>query len=342
MPDTIEQLLEDDKSFEGFSRAQVAMVVTNPQLEDNPIVYVNQAFTRSTGYARSATIGRNCRFLQGPDTNKADVDRLRAGIDAEESVTVDILNYRANGDPFMNRLIVAPVHDDAGQTQYFVGVQKELRQNEQSSQAEEINAQLIEIQNRVASDLSMIIGMIRQQSGTTSVPEDFAALSRRIETLQLLYEEMKLSDRQSNRDTIQMGSYLSRLAAAIAHIEGRSGIRLSLQIEPLEVPIESATRVGLVMSELLTNAFQHAFERIDMGLVEVRMSQLSAGGLRLIVADDGVGIPAEMDWPDAATVGGRIVNGLIEGLEGTLQLGRGAAGSYITIDVPAGASVTDA
>ena len=341
MPDTIEQLLEDDKSFEGFSRAQVAMVVTNPHLEDNPIVYVNQAFTRSTGYARSATIGRNCRFLQGPDTNKADVDRLRAGIESEESVTVDILNYRANGEPFMNRLIVAPVHDDEGNAQYFVGVQKELKQSELSTSAEEINAQLIEIQNRVASDLSMIIGMIRQQSGATSVPDDFAALSRRIETLQLLYEEMKLSDRHSNRDTIQMGSYLSRLTAAIAHIEGRSGIRLSLQIEPLEVPIETATRVGLVMSELLTNAFQHAFERMDMGLVEVRMSRLSAGGLRLIVADDGVGIPGEMDWPDASSVGGRIVNGLIEGLEGTLQLGRGAAGSYITIDVPAGATITD-
>ena len=341
MPDTIEQLLEDDKSFEGFSRAQVAMVVTNPHLEDNPIVYVNQAFTRSTGYARSATIGRNCRFLQGPDTNKADVDRLRAGSESEESVTVDILNYRANGEPFMNRLIVAPVHDDEGNAQYFVGVQKELKQSELSTSAEEINAQLIEIQNRVASDLSMIIGMIRQQSGATSVPDDFAALSRRIETLQLLYEEMKLSDRHSNRDTIQMGSYLSRLTAAIAHIEGRSGIRLSLQIEPLEVPIETATRVGLVMSELLPNAFQHAFERMDMGLVEVRMSRLSAGGLRLIVADDGVGIPGEMDWPDASSVGGRIVNGLIEGLEGTLQLGRGAAGSYITIDVPAGATITD-
>ncbi|MEM8655246.1 MAG: PAS domain-containing protein [Pseudomonadota bacterium] len=341
MPDTIEQLLDDDKSFDGFSRSQIAMVVTNPHLEDNPIVYVNQAFTRSTGYGRSAAIGRNCRFLQGEGTRKSDVDQLRAGIEAEASVTVDILNYRANGEPFTNRLIVAPVHDDDGRTQYFVGIQKELRQSELSTSAEDINAQLIEIQNRVASDLSMIIGMIRQQSGSTSVPEDFAALSRRIETLQLLYEEMKLSDQQSNRDTIQMGSYLSRLSAAIAHIEGRSGIRLSLQIESLQVPIETATRVGLVLSELLTNAFQHAFDRIDMGLVEVRMSRLSAGGLRLIVADDGVGIPADMEWPDSKTVGGRIVSGLIEGLEGTLHLGRGAAGSFITIDVPAGAALTD-
>ncbi len=341
MPDTVEELLQDDKAFEGFARAQVSMIVTNPHLEDNPIVYVNQAFTRSTGYARSASIGRNCRFLQGEDTNKADVDKLRRAIEAEQSVTVDIMNYRANGEPFLNRLIVTPLADRKGKTQFFMGIQKEITQTEAQGSAEKINTQLVEIQNRVKSDLSMIIGMIRQQSGTTSVPEDFAALARRIETLQLLYEEMKLSDSQSNRDSIQMGSFLSRLAAAIAHIEGRSGVRLSLLIDPLEVPIETATRVGLVLSELMTNAYQHAFDRLDTGLVEVRMSQLSAGGLRLTVSDDGVGIPSPRAWPDPTTVGGRIVSGLIEGLEGTLQLGRGAAGSFITIDVPAGASVNE-
>ena len=341
MPDTVEELLQDDKAFDGFSRAQVAVVVTNPHLEDNPIVYVNQAFTRATGYARSVTIGRNCRFLQGEETKKETVDKLRHAIESEKSVTVDILNYRANGEPFMNRLTVAPISDSEGATQYFVGIQKELRQSDGQGTADDINAQLMEIQNRVKSDLSMIIGMIRQQSGATSAPEDYAALTRRIETLQLLYEEMKLSDSQSNRDVVQMGSYLSRLAAAIAHTEGRSGVRITLQIEPLEVPIETATRVGLVLSELLTNAFQHAFDRIDTGLVEVRMAQLSAGGLRLTVSDDGVGIPKERVWPDPSTVGGRIVSGLIEGLEGTLHLGRGAAGSFVTIDVPAGASVHD-
>jgi two-component sensor histidine kinase len=100
--------------------------------------------------------------------------------------------------------------------------------------------------------------------------------------------------------------------------------------------METAARVGLVAAELISNAYQHAFERLEMGLVEIRMSRLSAGGLRLIVADDGVGIPKDHDWPDPATVGGRIVTGLIEGLEGTLQLSRGAAGSVVTIDVPAG------
>lgn len=331
----------DNQQFDGFSRVQVSMVLTNPTLEDNPIVYVNEAFIRTTGYARSVTIGRNCRFLQGEDTDKAAVDVLRSAIEMEKNVTVDILNYKANGAPFMNRLIVSPVQDQDGKTQYFIGVQKELRNGERDPNAEKINAQLMEVQNRVHSDLSMIISMIRQQSTATSVPDDFAALSRRIETLQLLYEEMKLSEQQSNRDSIQMGSFISRLSSAIAHNEGRPGIRMNMQIEPLEVPIEVATRVGLVASELLTNTFQHAFDRMDSGLVEIRMSRLSAGGLRLIVSDDGVGIPKSCEWPSSSTVGGRIVAGLIEGLEGTLHLGRGAAGSFVTIDVPAGAAISE-
>ncbi|GFE51516.1 signal transduction histidine kinase [Roseobacter cerasinus] len=341
MADTIQKGLIEDTSFDGFGRTQVSMVVTNPHLKDNPIVYVNHAFTRQTGYARSAAIGRNCRFLQGEETDKAAVDLIRRGIEARESISTDILNYRANGEPFLNRLVIAPICDEDGEVQYFVGVQKELRQEERGRAPEQINAQLTEIQDRVETDMSMIISMIRQQSNLTSVPEEYAALSRRIETLQLLYEEMKLSDHQSNRDHIQMGSYLSRLCCAIGHVYGRSGIRMNVQIDPLDVPIETASRVGLVVSEILTNAFIHAFERIDTGLVEVRMSQLSAGGLRLTVSDDGVGIPATMSWPNPSTVGGRIVNGLIEGLEGTLQLGRGAAGSFVTIDVPAGASITE-
>ncbi|MGZ2258594.1 PAS domain-containing protein [Roseobacter sp. A03A-229] len=341
MADTIDKDLIEDTSFEGFSRTQVSMVVTNPHIDDNPIVYVNHAFTQQTGYARSAAIGRNCRFLQGEETDKAAVDLIRRGIESREPVAADILNYRANGEPFLNRLVIAPICDEDGEVQYFVGIQKELRQEERGGAPEKVNAQLMEIQDRVETDMSMIIGMIRRQSNSTSVPAEYAALSRRIETLQLLYEEMKLSDQHSNRDHIQMGSYLSRLCCAIGHVYGRSGIRLNVQIDPLEVPIETASRVGLVVSEILTNAFMHAFERIDTGLVEVRMSQLSAGGLRVTVSDDGVGIPSSMSWPSPSTVGGRIVNGLIEGLEGTLQLGRGAAGSFITIDVPAGAAIAE-
>lgn len=339
MTEALQQALLQDTTFDSFSRAKVSMIVSDPQLEDNPIIYVNHAFTQLTGYARSAALGRNCRFLQGEETSKAAVDRLREAVQVQEPVSVDLLNYRANGEPFMNRLLVTPLSDENGKLRYYVGIQKELDGNHRDEDAEYINKQLSEVQDRVEADMSMIIGMVRHQSNQAMQPAEYAALTRRIETLQLLYHEMKLADQHSNYDSIHMGSYLSRLACAIGHIYGRSGVRLNLQLEPIDVPMEIASRVGLVASELLVNAFEHAFDRIETGLVEVRMSQLSGGGLRLTVSDDGVGIPSTMQWPSATTVGGRMVTGLIEGLEGTMQLGRGAAGSYITIDVPAGATL---
>ena len=339
MIDTLQKALNKNAFFDGFSRTQVPMVVSDPRLEDNPIIYVNHAFTKQTGYARSAAVGRNCRFLQGEETSKATVDKLRASIQAQESVSVDILNYRASGEPFMNRLLVAPLSDGNGELRYYVGIQKELNANQRGTDAERMNQQLSEVQDRVEADMSMIIGMVRHQSNLSMQPAEYAALTRRIETLQLLYEEMALSDRHSNEDSIHMGSYISRLACAIGHVYGRSGIRLNLQVEPLNASMEIASRVGLVTSELLSNSFEHAFDRIETGLVEVRMSQLSGGGLRLTVSDDGLGIPNSMQWPSTATMGGRMVAGLIEGLEGTMQLGRGAAGSYVTIDVPAGATL---
>ena len=339
MIDTLQKALNKNAFFDGFSRTQVPMVVSDPRLEDNPIIYVNHAFTKQTGYARSAAVGRNCRFLQGEETSKATVDKLRASIQAQESVSVDILNYRASGEPFMNRLLVAPLSDENGELRYYVGIQKELNANQRGTDTERMNQQLSEVQDRVEADMSMIIGMVRHQSNLSMQPAEYAALTRRIETLQLLYEEMALSDRHSNEDSIHMGSYISRLACAIGHVYGRSGIRLNLQVEPLNASMEIASRVGLVTSELLSNSFEHAFDRIETGLVEVRMSQLSGGGLRLTVSDDGLGIPNSMQWPSTATMGGRMVAGLIEGLEGTMQLGRGAAGSYFTIDVPAGATL---
>ena len=90
------------------------------------------------------------------------------------------------------------------------------------------------------------------------------------------------------------------------------------------------------MTEVLTNSFRHAFVGLERGLVEVRMSRLAEGGLRLTVGDDGVGIPEGEVWPSTQSMGGRILNGLIEVLDGTLMIGRGAAGTVVTIEVPVG------
>jgi two-component sensor histidine kinase len=157
-----------------------------------------------------------------------------------------------------------------------------------------------------------------------------------LECLQFVYEEMKLADEQWNRDGIDLGSLLSRISHTIAHNEGRPGVRFVSLVEPLEVNLDAAIRMALITFELVSNAFQHAFDGLDQGYLELRVNRLAAGGLRMTISDDGVGIPRKMSFPSANSVGGRLVASLLEGLDGTLNVVRGAAGTVIMIDVPVG------
>ena len=338
-------MLDDSQALAGFSRLNIAMVISNPLSDDNPIVYVNDAFERTTGYNRASVIGRNCRFLQGPDTDPETVRKIRSAIEAAEDVSVDILNYRSSGEPFMNRLLLAPILDGRGKPVYFLGIQKELRDDEQDQADDTAKVHLDMICSRVSKDLGLIVSSLvdRAEKDLPKTEEDRRALlrtidllPRRLECLQFVYEEMKLADEQWNRDGIDLGSLLSRISHTIAHNEGRAGVRFVSLVEPLEVNLDTAIRVALMTFELVSNAFQHAFDGLDQGYLELRVNKLAAGGLRMTIADDGVGIPGKQSFPSTTSVGGRLVQSLLDGLDATLNVARGAAGTVIMVDVPVG------
>jgi PAS domain S-box-containing protein len=110
----------------GCRDAILPMAISDPTLPDNPIVYVNPAFELLTGYTRDEVLGRNCRFLQGPMTDEAQVARLREAIGAREKVSVDLLNHRKDGAPFWNRLLITPVSDSNGRLRYFFASQHDV------------------------------------------------------------------------------------------------------------------------------------------------------------------------------------------------------------------------
>jgi PAS domain S-box-containing protein len=103
-----------------------AAVISDPRQPDNPIVACNAAFLELTGYARDDVIGRNCRFLSGPDTEPALSETLRTGIRNRQPVLVEILNYRKDGSAFRNAVMVAPIFDAEGELEYFLGSQVAL------------------------------------------------------------------------------------------------------------------------------------------------------------------------------------------------------------------------
>lgn len=115
-----------------IENSPIAALVTNPNLPDNPVIECNDPFLELTGYDRSEVIGRNCRFLAGPETEPWLRDKMREAIHAPRPVLVEILNYRKDGTPFRNAVMVVPLFDEHGKLQYFLGSQVEVAQGDAS------------------------------------------------------------------------------------------------------------------------------------------------------------------------------------------------------------------
>ncbi len=103
-----------------------AFAITDPRLPDNPLVWVNPAFEQVTGYAASAVLGRNCRFLQGAETDPACPARIRDAIAGGRPVVETMLNYRPDGTTWWNRVAISPVLGESGEITHFVGVQTDV------------------------------------------------------------------------------------------------------------------------------------------------------------------------------------------------------------------------
>jgi len=123
-------LLSQDPSTNPFVAAaratRMPMVITDPRQHDNPVVFVNDAFCRLSGYPRNEIVGRNCRFLQCRETDPDSTRRIRAAVQAAMPIEIEIRNRRRDGELFWNRLLLAPVRDAAGRLAYFFASQVDV------------------------------------------------------------------------------------------------------------------------------------------------------------------------------------------------------------------------
>ncbi|NHX36499.1 MULTISPECIES: sensor histidine kinase [Halolamina] len=109
-----------------IDEAPVGITIADATEPDNPLIYANDKFSELTGYRQEETLERNCRFLQGENTDPRPVAEMREAIDAEEPVTVELRNYRKDGTEFWNRVTIAPVTDHMGEVTHYVGFQEDV------------------------------------------------------------------------------------------------------------------------------------------------------------------------------------------------------------------------
>ena len=124
-----------DLKQKAMDEAPVGITISDISLPDNPLVYVNDAFVRTTGYSKEFALGRNCRFLQGEDTREENVAEMARAVEERESTTVEVRNYTKGGEEFWNEVTIAPLRNEAGEVTHFVGFQADVTDRKRAEMA---------------------------------------------------------------------------------------------------------------------------------------------------------------------------------------------------------------
>ena len=293
---------------------RMPMVVTDPSLPDNPIVFCNVAFQRLTGYEREEIIGRNCRFLQGPDTDAGTIAEVRAAIRDGHDVDVDLLNYRKDGTTFWNALFMSPVRDGDGVLRFFfasqmdvterveaqkiISQQKELVEREVERRTADLRAALDaktillhEVDHRVKNNLTMIGSLLRLQVRSIDDPVITAKLDSMLERVDALAVVHRQLYQSTDISSFDIGSFAENLARDVVDASGRSDITVGIDAQPLFIDAANASALGLIINEILTNSIKHAYADGRPGSLSLLVTNFDDRGV-IRLCDDGPGIPS--------------------------------------------------
>jgi PAS domain S-box-containing protein len=274
---------------QALEESTVGITIADADQDDLPIVYANEGFARVTGYPTGRVLGDNCRFLQGEETDEATVAEIREAIESNTPIRTEILNYRADGTPFWNKLTIAPVTGAAGEeVTHFVGIQEDIT-------AKKRRDRLIEVLNRVLrhnlrNDMNVIQGfadeiaqrtegepaeMARRISETAT---ELTALSEKAQNFQTAARD---SDPLAPRDIqADVEEVVSELRSEFPETE------FSIEADPCEDVI-ATERLQLALRELGTNAAQHG----GSSGVTYTVEMTGDGEVAVRVQDGGPGLP---------------------------------------------------
>ncbi len=144
-----------------IAATQSGIVITDWRIPNNPVVYVNSAFEKITGYGASDVMGKNCRFLQGNDLQQQERSALRSAIATGTACNVIIRNYRKDGTLFWNELHISPIHDNEGNVSHFIGIQTDITQRKEAEKDLKRQIRLTVLLNRITDEIRQSLDVDR-------------------------------------------------------------------------------------------------------------------------------------------------------------------------------------
>ena len=226
-----------------------AILITTADLDEPgpTIVYANPAFTRLTGYAAEEALGRSPRFLQGPGTDRAALDRTRASLAAGEAFRGEVLNYRADGSTYWIEWLITPVRSVDGRVTHWVAAQRDVTERKASEGRQALTVR--ELHHRVKNTLATVQAVLNAtMRSSVSMPEFMNAFSGRILSLARTHALI-------TEDEAQVASFEGLLRAELDPYD--EGGRITLEGPSLRLPSDLAVPVSMALHELTTNALRH-------------------------------------------------------------------------------------
>lgn len=328
-----------------FEAAAVGKVHTDPM--DGRIIRANAAFAEMLGYDREALVGRSGWDLTHPDDLAGDRQAYEVVLAGQAPAYVREKRYvRADGEPVWSRVSAVVVRaPGSGEPLLTVAVIENIDARRKAQTAlEQANVDLgatlaqrdlllREVYHRVKNNLQIIDSLLLMQSRRLGDPEAKAALPAlrsRVYALGLVHHQLMGS---TDLKTFDIGPFLEVLSRHVVQANGGSGINLSVEAEPLTVGLDFAIPLGLIVTELVTNALKHAFVT-DSGRIEVALRMIDDTQVLLTVQDDGRGLDTPKSGDGGTSLGTTIINGLVAQLRGSVMI-HDEGGVRVEVRLPA-------
>lgn len=301
--------LGSDRFKQFLDHVPVAVAVS--ELHPSEIVtYANLEFARLTGQDVADIVGKSWRHLPGLAA-AADDDRLLRDAVKDDSEYIGEFRIEREAGVINVDVWSNTIEGDSGTPIYRLVALGHTAGDEDDALAalRKKDAALRELQHRVKNNLQMITALIRLEA--RNVPdgdtgERFDRLAGRIHALATLYDTLS---KDAADDMIDLGAYLAQIAGAVMQAHAVEGIRLDMKVDTWPVSIDVAMPAGLVVNEVLTNALKHAFAGRESGTITMH-SLIDDSGCHITLADDGVGLPDQIVWPERGKLSAIIVQSL--------------------------------
>jgi len=317
-----------------FNFAHMPIIVWDA---DYKITRLNRAFERLTGHCAEDVLNAPLDILLPEPKREETMKLIRRTLAGERWVTLEIPILRKDGTSRDVLWNFANIFGEDGTTVIATIAQgcdiTEQKRAEEQCRAslEEKETLLRELHHRVKNNLQLVSSILVLQAQHARDPAAFAAyneIQNRIRSMALIHAKLYQAEYLAK---IHFTKYLQELITALIHSYGLSADRVSVTLNSpgMMLDLNTAVPLGLIINELVSNCLKHAFPRNRRGDILLDLHAEDDGSYLLRVADNGVGLPEDLDITNTATLGLKLVNTLVEQLKGTIQLERGAGTTFI-------------